>query len=182
MLEPQQKQAEPHLPGPLAGNLVDGEDPEGNPQRRSGKQTSAHRSGPARHEPLEVGLHPLDLGCPGGPERGIGVPLPSKSDRCSAVGMQADGGHDARLALRRRRTRRRRKGRAIGSDPLIWWADAVGQKVPGHLRLCLTRARCSVLVRGAGVRRDAATGGLHHVGRVQQCPAARGPGRMVRMP
>ena len=32
------------------------------------------------------------------------------------------------------------------------------------------------------VRRTAATGGLHHMGRVQQCPAARGPGRMVRMP
>ena len=63
----------------------------------------------ARREPLEVCLHPLNLGCPGGPERWIGVPLPSETDRRPAVRLQADGGHGARLALVEGGPRRRRK-------------------------------------------------------------------------
>ncbi|GAA5180522.1 hypothetical protein GCM10023322_13010 [Rugosimonospora acidiphila] len=47
----------------------------------------------------------------------------------------------------------------------LWCTDGVGQAGPSHLRLRRARARRSFLVRGVGVRRAAATGGVCYVGR-----------------
>ena len=69
----------------------------------------------------------------------------------------------------------------VGGTALLGWPDGVGQAVPGHLRLRGTRARRSLLVRGAGVRRTAAAGGLRHLGRLRPLAAAGAAGFGVRV-
>ena len=60
----------------------------------------------------------------------------------------------------------------------IYGVRCIGQAVPGHLRLRRARARRSLLVRGAGLRRTAAAGGLRHLGRLRPLAAAEEQGRV----
>ncbi len=69
----------------------------------------------------------------------------------------------------------------LSSPNPLWWTDAVGQALPGHLRLRGPGAGRAVLVRGAGVRRTPATGGVRYLGRVRSCAAAGASGFGVRL-
>ena len=62
--------------------------------------------------------------------------------------------------------------RGDGWVPPLWWTGGLGQAVPSHLRLCRTRARRTLLVRGVGVRRTTTTGGVRYLGRFRSRAAA----------
>ena len=83
--------------------------------------------------------------------------------------------HRSHLPEGRNRLTRRHRPLARGAMAgvaSLWWTDGVGQGVPGHVRLRRARAGRSVLVRGLGLRRPSATGGVRYLGRSRPHPAA----------